>query len=230
MTSIWDYAFYNCTGLTSVTIGNSVTSIWDYAFYNCTGLTSITIPDGVTSIGEYAFSNTGYYNRDSNWQDGVLYIGKHLIKAKSTLSGSYQVKSGTLTIAAEAFYDCTGLTSITIPNNITSIGSSAFYDCTGLTSVTIGNGVTSIGNSAFSGCTRLTSITIPDSVTSIGFYAFSGCSKLTSVTFKTTSGWYYTNNSTATSGTSISVTNAATNARNLTSTSYYCGYGWKRNG
>ena len=81
-----------------------------------------------------------------------------------------------------AFYDCSGLTSITIPNSVTSIGNSAFSGCSGLTSVTIGNSVTSIGKDAFSNCKGLASITIPNSVTSIGNYAFDDCSALTSVT------------------------------------------------
>ncbi len=81
-----------------------------------------------------------------------------------------------------AFEGCTGLTSITIPNSVKSMGQYAFYRCSGLTSVTIGNSVTSIGNDAFSHCSSLISITIPNSVTSIGDHAFYGCSSLTSVT------------------------------------------------
>lgn len=110
-----------------------------------------------------------------------------------------------------------------IINGGTSMPASAFSNCTKLTSVTIPASVTSIGSSAFSGCTGLTSITIPNSVTSIGSGAFYGCSNLTSVTFTTTSGWYFTSSGTATSGTSISVTNTATNAKRLTDThpNYY---------
>ncbi len=81
-----------------------------------------------------------------------------------------------------AFYDCTSLTSITIPDSVTSIGSYVFSGCTSLTSITIPDGVKSIGVEAFSGCTNLTSITIPDSVTSIGSSAFLNCSNLTSIT------------------------------------------------
>ena len=82
----------------------------------------------------------------------------------------------------QAFSDCTNLTSVTIPDSVSSIGPFAFYGCTGLTSVTIPDSVTSIGDGVFSGCTCLTAITIPDSVTLIGDHAFSGCTGLTSVT------------------------------------------------
>ena len=172
VTNIGNEAFYNCTGLTSVTIPDSVTSIGSYAFYSCVGLTSVTIPDSVTSIGSDAFYNTGLYNDSSNWENGVLYIGNYLIEAKTTISGAYTIKSGTKTIADETFYKCTGLTNITIPDSVTNIGRRAFLVCDNLTSVTIPDSVTSIGDYAFLDCTKLTSVTIPDSVTSIGSSAF----------------------------------------------------------
>lgn len=79
------------------------------------------------------------------------------------------------------FSGCSGLTSVTIPNSVTSIGNNAFRNCSGLTSVTIGNGVTSIGNNAFYNCKGLTSVIIGNGVTSIGGFAFDGCSKLLEV-------------------------------------------------
>ena len=157
VTSIGPSAFFDCEGLTSVTIPNSVTSIGDWAFYACKGLTSVTIPNSVTSIGESAFL-------------GCTGLTSVTIPNSVTSIGDY------------AFHSCTGLTSVTIPNSVTSIGGNAFEGCTGLTSVTIPNSVTSIGDSAFSGCTGLTSVTIPNSVTSIGDYAFFDCEGLTSVT------------------------------------------------
>ena len=81
-----------------------------------------------------------------------------------------------------AFSDCSGLTSLILPSNVTSIGYSAFYGCIRLTSLTLPSSVTSIGSSAFYGCSGLTSLTLPSSVTSIGWATFSGCRGLTSLT------------------------------------------------
>ena len=151
VTSIGNSAFSGCDSLTSVQIGNGVKSIGEYAFSSCTRLMSITIPDSVTSIGEHAFSNTVIDNNKENWEDGGLYLGKHLIEAETTIT-SYAIKDGTITIADRAFYNCDELTSVEIPDSVISIGDSAFSGCDSLTSVQIGNGVKSIGNSAFWYC------------------------------------------------------------------------------
>ena len=181
VTSIGGGAFSSCTGLTSITIGNSVTSIGYQAFYGCTGLTSITIDNSVTYIGSGAFHNTPWYKEQS---EGVVYINNVLYTYKGEMpeNTSIAVREGTISVSPYAFSGCTGLTSVTIPNSVTSIGEFAFSGCTGLTSVTIPNSVTSIGEFAFSGCTGLTSITISNSVTSIGRGAFSDCTGFTSVT------------------------------------------------
>lgn len=190
VTSVGEYAFSSCTGLTSVIIPNSVTSIGLSAFQGSTGLTSVTIPNGVTTILSYAFKDC------------------------SALS-SITIPESLTDIRSGAFYNCSGLTSIvvengntvfdsrnncnaiiwshnnalyvgckntTIPETVTSIGSSAFTNCTGLTSITIPNNVTSIDAFAFRGCTGLTSIIIPPSVTIIDEDVFYQCSNLTSVT------------------------------------------------
>ncbi len=83
-----------------------------------------------------------------------------------------------------AFNGCSSLTSITIPDSVTSIGDYAFNDCSGLTNIIIPDGVTTIRPSMCSGCKNLINVTIPKDVTYIGYTAFEGCSSLTSITFK----------------------------------------------
>ena len=192
VTSIDEYAFQSCSGLTSVTIPNSVTSIGDFAFIGCSGLTSLLIPSNVTSIGSWTFYNCR----------GLT---------------SVTIPNSVTSIGDLAFWDCSGLTSVTIPNSVTYIGNSVFRNCSGLASVKvesgnikydsrndcnaiiekssqtliagckntiIPNGVTTIGEHAFSGCDGLTSVTIPNSVTSIGKGAFYGCNGLKTIVSK----------------------------------------------
>ena len=189
VTSIGNYAFYNCTGLTSVNIPNSVTQIGDHSFRSCMGLTSLTIPNSVTSIGNDAF-----------------YSCMGLT--------SLTIPNSVTSIGNRAFSGC-GLTSLTIPNSVISIGNRAFITCKSLTSIVVAsdniyydsrdscnaiietstntliagcrttvipNSVTSIAAYVFSNLDNMLSVTIPNSVTSIGEYAFFWCSSLTSVT------------------------------------------------
>ena len=174
-----DYAFYGCSGLTSLTIPSSVTSIGNEAFHGCSGLTSLVIPSGVTSIGDEAFYGcSGLISLTI--PSSVTRIGWSAFEGCSGLT-SLTIPSSVTWISGEAFSGCSGLTSLVIPSSVTSIGKSAFSGCSGLTSLTIPSSVTSIGWSAFEGCSGLTSLTIPSSVTSIGNYAFEGCSGLTSI-------------------------------------------------
>ena len=248
VTSIGVSTFYNCSSLTRIVIPDSVTSIgWD-AFYGCTSLTSVVIGDSVTSIGYDAFyycfslsdvyyrgdaeaweaisigslnekltSATRYYYSESaptvkgnfwHYVDGIPTVWPEYVELPAsegleyTLSsdGTYYIVSGIGTctdtdivipstynglpvkeIGDEAFEYCSSLTSIVIPDSVTSIGYEALLGCKSLTSVEIGDGVTSIGNRAFCGCSSLTSIVIPDSVTSIDDWAFYNCTSLTSI-------------------------------------------------
>ena len=197
-----DYAFYGCSGLTSLTIPSSVTSIGNEAFHGCCGLTSLVIPSGVTSIGDEAFhgccgltslvipssvtsiGDEAFYGCSGlinlTIPSSVTRIGWSAFEGCSGLT-SLVIPSSVTWISGEAFSGCSGLTSLVIPSSVTSIDRSAFSGCSSLTSLTIPSSVTMIGWSAFEGCSGLTSLTIPSSVTSIGNYAFEGCSGLTSI-------------------------------------------------
>ncbi len=168
VTSIGESAFESCSGLTSVTIPNSVISIGNGAFYDCAGLKSINID---TENAYYTSVDGVLYNKDAS---NLLVCPEK--KASVTIPNSVT------TIEVAAFSHCDKLAAITIPNSVTSIGEYAFYSCTNLTSVKIGNSVSSIGVSSFRNCSRLTSVTIPNSVTSIGVSSFRNCSRLDSVT------------------------------------------------
>jgi hypothetical protein len=222
VTNIADETFVYCTSLTCVTIGNSVRSIGVQAFFSCASLTNVTIPRSVTSIAiggndsvvDFAFllcTNLTAITVDAlnpvySSVDGVLFN-----KSQTTLLGfppgkgpNFTIPEGVTSIGEYAFFGCTSvaevtlpntltsigndvfegshLTRITIPDSVTSIGGRAFAACTNLTSVTIGDGVNIIQQSAFVDCWSLANVTIPDSTTSIGIEAFARCGMLACVT------------------------------------------------
>ena len=172
------------------TIGEGVTSIGDYAFRDCRGLTDIRVADGNTTydsrdncnaIVETSTNTLIVGCKNTTIPSSVTSIGSSAFRDCSGLT-SVTIPNSVTTIGSYAFAYCSGLTSVTIPNSVTSIGNKAFASCSKLTSINIPSSVTTIGSSVFSGCSGLTSINIPSSVTSIGDDAFSYCSGLTRVT------------------------------------------------
>ena len=206
---IGDSAFSGCSSLTEIIIPNSVTEIGASAFRDCESLASVTIGKGVTTFGGNYYEGLNVFENCANitsvvWNainangDGLFsssaeqltsfVFGDEVQTISNGLCGSMigltsiNIPNSVTSIGDYAFDGCSGLTSVTIPNSVTSIGNRAFSYCSGLTSVTIGNSVTSIGNEAFSYCSSLTSVAIGNSVASIGDNAFKKCSGLTSVT------------------------------------------------
>ena len=192
VTSIGDYAFSGCEGLTSIVIPDSVTSIGDYAFEYCSGLTSITIPESITYIDNRAFSGNDSLYVIYNNSNIALTIGENIAKwAKVIVSkdGIVTYQNDGIILTDDKFLFDNGkliayvgnLKNVTLPTDING-DPYTIYEMRGIKNIIIPNGIKSIDGLAFFGCKSLTSITIPDSVTSIGGWAFSGCKGLTSIT------------------------------------------------
>ncbi len=209
ITGIEESAFSGCTNLESITIPETVKEIGDFAFSGCKRLVSIILPESLTEIGASAFSlcsnlenvmipnSVISFGEDAfiyckslkyNEYHNAYYLGNTnnpyfvLIQAKAIDITECGINTKTKFIASKAFSRCTYLSSVTIPDSVTSIGVSSFEYCPNLASLTIPNSVAEIGDSAFFFCTGLVSVTIPDSVTSIGDEAFRYCENLTNVT------------------------------------------------
>ena len=167
VTSLGDYCFSRCTGLTSITIPNSVTSLGGSCFSGCTGLTSITIPNSVTSLCSGCFADC------ARLESIEVESGNTVYDSRENCNAIIETSSNTM---------IAGCKNTTIPNSVTSLGYDCFSGCTGLTSITIPNSVTSLGDYCFEDCSGLTNIKMKSSTPpSTSFWAFSGCSSLTTV-------------------------------------------------
>ena len=199
ITSIGNYAFYDCSNLTgdlkipsnvhsigenafgycsgfngSLTIENGVVEIKKYAFYHCKGFTgSLKIPNSVTYIGVYAFYDCAGFTGDLIIGDGVTTIERGAFSGCYRFKGTLKIGNSVTSIGEEAFNSCRFTGSLTIPDSVTSIGQQAFHFCTGLTgTLTIGNGVTNIRMWTFKNCTGIKNVIIGKSVSSVSNCAF----------------------------------------------------------
>lgn len=168
------------SAIKTVIIEEGVTSVCTRAFYNCKNLTEVTLPDTIERIDGQAFDGTALYSNENNWIDGVLYIDNHLISAKKDLEGNYFVREKTISIAYHAFYQCTHLEEIFLPDSLRYICEYAFDGCTSLSYISIGQNISRIDAWAFGymyNCSNLKTIVLPNSPIDISSTAFNktGC-------------------------------------------------------
>jgi uncharacterized protein YjdB/Leucine-rich repeat (LRR) protein len=183
VTSIGERSFAECTNLKKITIPDSVTYIGDYSFADCTALQEIDLPDSITDMGSGTFSGCTALTK-------VKLPSQRQNIMESMFEGCTALKEITLpetvtTIQKSAFKNCTSLETIHWSSSLTTIAENAFENCDALTQLEIPNTVTSVGNSAFYDCDGLTTVTIPNSVTSLGTYLFYDCDALTDVSLGT---------------------------------------------
>ena len=171
ITEIGIYAFKDCKSLESIVIPNSVSSIFRNAFSGCTSLEHIYLPECVTCICNGTFDDTKWFEIQPQ---GPVYINNIFYTYKGEAEGGMlTIKEGTTIIAPGAFYGCTWLVNIVLPESVRHIGFQAFQNCTSLMRIDMPS-IASIGVKAFCGCTSLESIDLPKSVTYIGCEAFEG--------------------------------------------------------
>lgn len=178
--SSYNYPWYSyAKEITSLTVADGITNIPNGAFYSFSQLSSIKLPDSIINIGNLAFTGTKYFNTESNWKIGLLYISNHLYSAKTSIDGRYVLIDGTKSIADYAFQNCTKLTEIEIPEGVVGIGLGAFEYCTGLTgTVELPASLEHLGRGAFADCRSLQGVKTGNRIKYIGDDTFKNCSSL----------------------------------------------------
>ena len=232
LTTLSDSVFYGCTALSEVSLGSSLETMGNSVFYKCTSLSEITLPAtletvggtafaytqlseislpaSLRGIGSTAFDNTPIVEDPANWdmENMLFYVDTCLMSVNPAVEGEITVRPGTTVITYSAFYTCSKVTKITLPEGLLHIAANAFIYCSGLQTINLPDSLLTIGNGAFYNCSSLTGhfdlpacdvpaqlfmycskvegVTIPEGVTSIGDEAFLFCYQLGNVTLPTT--------------------------------------------
>ncbi len=186
ITEIGDEAFYGCENLTTVetqvsmmtyapagsgsdlnsalgtTNGVTVsgTTVSGAVGSGSVAIVQMQISAAIHLIGADAFKNTAYYQNESNWSGGVLYLGSAIVASRDTLSGAVEIKEGTRLIASEVFRDNTAITQVKFPESLRVIGARAFMGCTGITALDLSIAGIYLDDEAFRGCTALAEIKV----------------------------------------------------------------------
>lgn len=189
VTAVADNAFFGCSGLDGIVIPDCITSVGANAFAGCDGAASAYIGEGVSSIGAGAFSFCGSLGEIEISPRNTVFVcdGNCVINTKTrTVAAGCKTSeipqnSGVEAIGDYAFYGCSGLTGITIPQNIKEIGKHAFASCGDLAAVALSGSTRKIGDNAFEDCVSLISVNIPYGLKTVGYSAFAGCSALAAI-------------------------------------------------
>ena len=174
---IKEYAFDRAR-IESVIIPQSVEIIEESAFSNCRSLNRITAKGAIQRIDRGAFFEAPFFDDESNWENGILYIGDNLFEAKESISGKYIIKSTTKSITGKGFSGCKDLTDIVLPSGLLYISDGTFSSCKSLNCIDLPSSVLSIGSDAFSSCDNLKRAYIPEKVQNLGDNPFSSCTHL----------------------------------------------------
>ena len=167
-------AFAGCGELVRAELPAGLESIGDSAFYECTALSFVTAPDSIERIGNLAFGDTAYQRDPKNAKNGVIYLGKHVLKVDRTFAGLVDISDAGC-VAASAFHGCQYVSEVILPRGLTVLDNDLFHGCRGLKSVVLPDSLCEIGTDAFSDCRALDGIVIPDGVKKIGDRAFKDC-------------------------------------------------------
>ncbi len=184
VTQIGAYALRGAP-ITSVTIPEGVRVIEDNAFTSCVALSTVTLPESIEKIGSFAFSGTPWLEKHPYNVEEKFKVEQNILLSADVLActGEVVIPDGIRYIAGQAFYCCSEMTAVRIPETVTGLGYGAFEGCTQLLSVTLPEGVYEIGDYAFSGCRLMETISFPSTICTIGVGAFLGCDLLETVIF-----------------------------------------------